>query len=42
MDKILRAFYNVYNTLCIGFLEKVYELDERLKAVGKCEINDRT
>jgi GxxExxY protein len=24
-DKILRAFYNVYNTLGPGFLEKVYE-----------------
>jgi len=24
-DKILRAFYNVYNTLGLGFLEKVYE-----------------
>ena len=24
-DKTLRAFYNVYNTLGLGFLEKVYE-----------------
>jgi GxxExxY protein len=24
-DKIIRAFYNVYNTLGYGFLEKVYE-----------------
>ncbi len=24
-DKILRAFYNVYNRLGFGFLEKVYE-----------------
>lgn len=24
-DKILRAFYTVYNTLGFGFLEKVYE-----------------
>ncbi|MBS4027431.1 MAG: GxxExxY protein [Ignavibacteriales bacterium] len=24
-DKILKAFYNVYNTLGFGFLEKVYE-----------------
>ncbi len=24
-DKILRAFYNVYNSLGYGFLEKVYE-----------------
>lgn len=24
-DKILRAFFNVYNTLGYGFLEKVYE-----------------
>jgi len=24
-DKILRAFYNVYNELGYGFLEKVYE-----------------
>ena len=24
-DKILRAFYKVYNTLGLGFLEKVYE-----------------
>ena len=24
-NKILRAFYNVYNTLGYGFLEKVYE-----------------
>ncbi|MCB0822150.1 MAG: GxxExxY protein [Bacteroidales bacterium] len=24
-DRIIRAFYNVYNTLGFGFLEKVYE-----------------
>lgn len=24
-DKIIKAFYNVYNTLGYGFLEKVYE-----------------
>lgn len=24
-DKVLRAYYNVYNTLGYGFLEKVYE-----------------
>lgn len=24
-DKVIRAFYNVYNTLGYGFLEKVYE-----------------
>jgi len=24
-DKIIRAYYNVYNTLGFGFLEKVYE-----------------
>lgn len=24
-DKIIRAFYNVYNKLGYGFLEKVYE-----------------
>ncbi|MCB0731150.1 MAG: GxxExxY protein, partial [Ignavibacteriae bacterium] len=24
-DKILKAFYNVYNSLGFGFLEKVYE-----------------
>jgi len=24
-DKVLRSFYNVYNTLGYGFLEKVYE-----------------
>ena len=24
-DRIIRAFYNVYNTLGYGFLEKVYE-----------------
>ena len=24
-DKIIRAFYNVYNDLGYGFLEKVYE-----------------
>jgi GxxExxY protein len=24
-DKILRVFYKVYNTLGLGFLEKVYE-----------------
>ncbi len=24
-DKILKSFYNVYNTLGVGFLEKVYE-----------------
>lgn len=24
-EKIIKAFYNVYNTLGYGFLEKVYE-----------------
>jgi len=24
-DKIIKAFYNIYNTLGFGFLEKVYE-----------------
>ena len=24
-DKIIRAYYNVYNSLVYGFLEKVYE-----------------
>jgi len=24
-EKIIKAFYNVYNTLGFGFLEKVYE-----------------
>lgn len=24
-SKIIRAYYTVYNTLCFGFLEKVYE-----------------
>jgi GxxExxY protein len=24
-SKIIKAFYNVYNTLGFGFLEKVYE-----------------
>ena len=24
-DKIIKAFYNVYNALGYGFLEKVYE-----------------
>ncbi len=39
-DKILRAFYNVYNTLGYGFLEKVYEnaMFIELKILGmKCE-----
>ena len=35
-DKILKAFYNVYNTLGYGFLEKVYEnaLVHELREMG--------
>ncbi len=35
-DKILKAFYSVYNTLGFGFLEKVYEhaLEIELRALG--------
>lgn len=39
-DKVLRAFYNVYNTLGYGFLEKVYEYSMmmELKELGlQCE-----
>ncbi|OIO22387.1 MAG: GxxExxY protein [Ignavibacteria bacterium CG_4_8_14_3_um_filter_37_9] len=39
-DKIIRAFYNVYNYLGYGFLEKVYEnaMILELKAMNiKCE-----
>ena len=41
-EKIIKSFYNVYNTLGYGFLEKVYEnamiLDLR-KASLNCENN---
>lgn len=30
-DKILKAFFNVYNTLGYGFLEKVYENSMRIE-----------
>jgi GxxExxY protein len=35
-EKIIKAFYNVYNTLGFGFLEKVYEnaLMIELKSLG--------
>ena len=35
-DKILKAFFNIYNTLGYGFLEKVYENSMRieLKKIG--------
>lgn len=35
-EKIIRAYYNVYNTLGYGFLEKVYEnaMMIELKAMG--------
>jgi len=35
-EKIIKAFYNVYNTLGYGFLEKVYEnaLVVELKKMG--------
>ena len=39
-DKILKAFYRVYNTLGYGFLEKVYEnaMLLELKSMGlRCE-----
>jgi len=39
-DKIIKSFYNVYNTLGYGFLEKVYEnsMSIELKEMGlKCE-----
>ena len=32
-DKIIRAFFNVYNALGYGFLEKVYEKKTQ------CELN---
>lgn len=38
-DKIIKAFYNVYNELGFGFLEKVYEraMMIELKSFGlKC------
>ena len=37
-DKILRAFYNVYNTLGLGFLEKGYEnaLAIEMRSMGLC------
>lgn len=45
-DKIIKAFYNVYNTLGYGFLEKVYEkamvielLSMGVNAVGQKPIN---
>ena len=28
-EQIIKAFYNVYNTLGYGFLEKVYETDKK-------------
>ena len=44
-DKIIRAFYNVYNTLGYGFLEKVYEnamvielREEGLKVIPQAQI----
>lgn len=42
-DKILRAFYNVYNTLGLGFLEKVYEneLAIEVRSMGLRVANDR-
>jgi GxxExxY protein len=43
-DKIIRAFYNVYNTLGFGFLEKVYEnaMMIELKSFGlNCEKQKR-
>jgi GxxExxY protein len=35
-EKIIKAYYNVYNTLGFGFLEKVYEnaLMIELKSMG--------
>ena len=39
-DKILKAYYNVYNTLGYGFLEKVYENALYLELIGmglECE-----
>jgi GxxExxY protein len=39
-DKLIRAFYNVYNKLGYGFAEKVYEnsMIIELRALGlKCE-----
>jgi len=35
-EKIIKAFYKVYNTLGFGFLEKVYEnaLSVELKKMG--------
>lgn len=42
-DKILRGFYNVYNTLGLGFLEKVYEnaLAIEMRSMGLRVANDR-
>ena len=37
-DKILRAFYNVYNDLGYGFLEKVYE-NALVHELRKMELN---
>ena len=37
-DKILRAFYNVYNDLGYGFLEKVYE-NALIHELRKMELN---
>ncbi|MDH3975069.1 MAG: GxxExxY protein [Deltaproteobacteria bacterium] len=38
-DKVIKAFYNVYNTLGYGFLEKIYEnaLIIELKKLG-CQV----
>ena len=40
-DKIIRAFYNVYNKLGFGFLEKVYEhaLLIELRKMGLASVN---
>jgi GxxExxY protein len=42
-DKILTAFYNVYNTLGLGFLEKVCEnaLAIEMRSMGLRVANDR-
>ena len=39
-DKIIKAFYNVYNSLGCGFLEKVYE-NEMMIELRKLGLNVR-
>ncbi|MCZ7355514.1 MAG: GxxExxY protein [Candidatus Methanoperedens sp.] len=43
-DKIISAFYKVYNTLGYGFLEKVYEnaINIEIKNMGLCTSQQRS